>query len=286
MADAAFDVQHRDWSESLSAMRDAGGADLIVTSAPYPDARTVDQYGGAEFDASVEGYGRLGDAVFDALRPGGVVALNIDGPIRVWRPEIGESERSLIAFEVAIDWAKRVGFRYVEHCAKLNEGRPGNFGPRWRGGWEPIHVFARPGGEPHFDAGGMTLPAVQAGRRHYGRARQRDGYGGRNNYVQGDRRSLSTALCCDATPSTIDQEHPAPFAHALADAFVLCYSAPGGLVGDPFVGSGTVAFACHRHGRRFIGGDLGHRERDGRRWADVVNEGLAQTTLFTIETSQ
>lgn len=144
--DQAFDVQHRDWSESLAAMRDVGGADLIVTSAPYPDARTVDQYGGAEFDASVEGYGRLVDAVFESLRPGGVVALN--------------------------------------------------------------------------------------------------------NYVQGDRRSLSTALCCDATPSTIDQEHPAPFARALADAFVLCYSPPGGLVGDPFVGSGTVGTRWSGRGPR------------------------------------
>lgn len=50
--------------------------------------------------------------------------------------------------------------------------------------------------------------------------------------------------------------------------------------GDPFVGCGTVALSCHRHGRRFIGGDLGRRERDGRNWADVVNEQLAQTNLF------
>ena len=99
MQTTRFDVQHRDWSESLAAAQAAGGARLIVTSPPYPDARTVEQYGGAEFDCSLAGYGRLGEACFDALVPGGVVALNIDGPIRVWRPELGESERSLIAFE-------------------------------------------------------------------------------------------------------------------------------------------------------------------------------------------
>lgn len=76
-----------------------------------------------------------------------------------------------------------------------------------------------------------------------------------------------------------DPMHAAPFPAAFADAFVLCYSQPGDLVGDPFVGSGTVAYSCHRHGRRFIGGDLGHRERDGRRWADIVNDGLRQTSL-------
>ena len=35
-----FDVQHRDCFDSLAAMRDAGGVDLILTSPPYPDART------------------------------------------------------------------------------------------------------------------------------------------------------------------------------------------------------------------------------------------------------
>jgi hypothetical protein len=98
-----FDVQHRDALDSLAACE--GQADLVLTSPPYPDARSDAQYGGASFDTSVGGYGRLGDAVFAALKPGGVCVLNIDGPCRVWRPEIGESERSMIAWEVALDWA-------------------------------------------------------------------------------------------------------------------------------------------------------------------------------------
>ncbi|HUV48034.1 MAG TPA: DNA methyltransferase, partial [Actinomycetes bacterium] len=86
-----------------------------------------------------------------------------------------------------------------------------------------------------------------------------------------------------------DVDHEAAFSRDLADAYVLCYSPPSGLVGDPFVGSGTVAFACHRHGRSFIGGDLGVRKETtvhgrkvpcGRRWADIVNDGLRQTRLF------
>jgi hypothetical protein len=41
-----------------------------------------------------------------------------------------------------------------------------------------------------------------------------------------------------------------------------------------------VAESCNDHGRRFIGGDLGHRERDSRRWADIVRERVAQRGLF------
>jgi hypothetical protein len=178
----SFDVQHRDCFDSLAAMRDAGGCDLILTSPPYPDARTQEQYG-ATFDTSMAGYGRLGDAVFESLKPGGVCALNIDGPVRVWRPELGENERSLIAFKVAIDWAERIGFRYIEHCAYVRDGTPISEGPRWRSGWEPVHVFARPGAEPFFDRMGETRAAVQAG------VVKRLG-GGRTNGARRDQSTL------------------------------------------------------------------------------------------------
>lgn len=280
-----YDVAQRDCFETLAVAESRGGVDLIVTSPPYPDARTVEQYGGAEFDTTVEGYGRLGDAVFRALKPGGVVALNIDGPIRVWRPEIGESERSLIAFEVALDWAKRVRLRYIEHCAYVRDGFPISAGPRWRSGWEPVHVFARPGADPFFDRWSSTRAAKYAGKMTSGTGCRHNGERRATALIrreQPERRALHTAERHTNNQATCDRDHAAPFASTLADDYVLCYSPPGGLVCDPFVGSGTVAFSCHRHGRRFIGGDLGARERDGRPWANVVNEGLAQKLLFPI----
>ena len=273
------DVKHRDCYESLAAMKDAGGMDLILTSPPYPDARKVEAYG-AEFDTSMAGYQKLGDAVFEALKPGGVCALNIDGPVRIWRPELGESERSLIAFKVAIDWAERVGFRYIEHCAYVRDGAPGLVGPRWRSGWEPLHIFARPGEPAFFDPSAYTVKAI-IGITNKMNHRCKAGSSKKNKGQKhvSDRRQLTTAWKWNAG-ATVDRDHAAAFSGDMADAYVLCYSPKGGIVGDPFVGSGTVAFACHRHGRRFIGGDLGTRERDGRKWADIVTDGLRQATLF------
>ena len=276
----AFDVQHRDCFESLAAMRDAGGCDLILTSPPYPDARKPEAYG-AEFDTSLAGYQRLGDAVYEALKPGGVCALNIDGPVRKWRGEDIGSERSLIAFEVALDWAKRVGFRYVERCVYGREGMPGSHGPRWRSGGELVHVFARPGADVYFDQMAYAMPAKLAGAQFSGQTqRTKSGIAVTRDWVQPTTRALSTVFSMSVNPATCDPDHSAAFSRDLADAYVLCYSPPGGLVGDPFVGSGTVAFSCHRHGRRFIGGDLGRRQRDGASWADIVNEGLRQERLF------
>jgi len=272
------DVKRRDVYESLEAMRLAGGVDLILTSPPYPDARDAAAYG-AEFDTGPAGYGRLGDAVKEALKPGGVCVLNIDGPCRDWSGK--GSERSLIAFRVAIDWADRVGLRYLDHVALVRDGTPISSGPRFRSGWEPVHVFCRLGAEPFFDRRAFTRAAKYAGKIVTRKSRRQDGslYSHKKSEVN-DRRLLTSAEKFVTTSATVDGDHCAPFSREFSDAYVLCYSPPGGLVGDPFVGSGTVAFSCHRHGRRFIGGDLGTRQKDGRPWADIVNDGLRQTTLF------
>jgi len=293
-----FDIQHRDCYDSLAAMRDAGGCDLILTSPPYPDARKPSAYG-ATFDTSFASYQRLGDAVFEALKPGGVCAIVIDGPVRKWRrvepnsaqqdaPVRGkqESERSLISFKLAIDWAERVGFRYVEHCAYVRQGFVGDMGPRWCSNWEPVHVFSRPGAPAQFDGRGYTVKAKLAGKVvGGGRSRKAAGLTASASKLQTERRGVRTAL--DVGAPNGDTDHEAPFSSRLADAYVLCYCPPGGLVGDPFAGSDTVPYAVQRAGdsRRFIGGDLGTRNSTkagkervlcGRRWADIITEKLKQ----------
>jgi hypothetical protein len=275
-----IDIRHRSFEETLLACEALGGVDLIVTSPPYPDARPG-QYGGdASHDFTWPDYQRLGDHVARALKPGGFAAINIDGPVRFWRSKKIGSERSLIAFKLAIDWAERVGLRYVEHCAYVRDGAPGLFGDRWRSGWEPVHVFQRPGAAGHFDVKGLQLPSIQAGQ-HHGHSFQRSSTGARGNLegrITAPTKSLTSAITGHVNCSTVDQSHPAPFGQWLADAFVLCYSPPGGLVCDPFMGSGTVALSCARNGRSVIGGDLGARETDGRRWADIAKERAESVT--------
>lgn len=263
------DIEHRSFESSLVRSAELGGADLIFTSPPYPTARPG-QYGGdASHDFEWSDYQRLGDSAFAALRPGGFCCIVIDGPVRHWRSKEIGSERSLIAFKLAIDWAERVGLRYVEHCAYVRDAAPGLFGDRWRSGWEPVHVFQRPG-ESKADLGAYQIPARMAGMVHaesadIGRFR------GRRSYVQPELKNLTTALQHGyVNRGSVDQDHHAPFADWFADAFVLCYCPPGGLVCDPFVGSGTTAVSAVKHRRRFVGGDLGARERDGRQWADIA----------------
>ena len=75
-----------------------------------------------------------------------------------------------------------------------------------------------------------------------------------------------------------DSEHPARWPYRLASDIVRCFAAPGALVCDPFVGSGTTAAAALEHGRRFAGGDLGLRQSDKVPWVSVTDGLLRQRT--------
>lgn len=56
--------------------------------------------------------------------------------------------------------------------------------------------------------------------------------------------------------SGLAHENEAPFPLELPTFFVLSFCPPGGVVCDPFSGSGTTAHAAMNHGRRFIGCDV------------------------------
>jgi DNA modification methylase len=51
-------------------------------------------------------------------------------------------------------------------------------------------------------------------------------------------------------------KHPAPFPELLAKDHILSWSAPGQLVYDPFMGSGTTAKMAQSEGRNFIGSEI------------------------------
>jgi len=63
-----------------------------------------------------------------------------------------------------------------------------------------------------------------------------------------------------------NEEHPAPFSHALAEVMIAKYSKPGDVVVDPFMGSGTTILVAKCMGRKGIGIDLSEKYcEDARR---------------------
>lgn len=264
-----------DYRETLALC--GGKADLVLTSPPYADARTY----GMDCNWTMTDYAALGDAVFAALRPGGHALINIDAPVREWRPGFG-TERGWHAWETMIDWGRRVGFRVPDRLAFGRMGVPGAYAGRFRNDWEPLLWFVKPGEEPWSDTYALAAASkygtsrvkVALNRLNDGSIHRRHASG----------KAMEDGLTCRGTlwdyghvgvnhsgaPDIEAQNHPARWPYKLAEDIVRCFCPPGGLACDPFVGAGTSAAASLEHGRRFVGGDLGTRTADEERGLDAV----------------
>lgn len=262
------------FTETLKQAADLGGADLVLTSPPYMDARTY----GAGISWKFEDYQRLGDAVFTALKPGGHCIMVLDGPVREWRKGYG-TERSFVAWEVMLDWAKRVSFRVPDRLAYGRRGTAGEYRGRFKNEWEPLLWFQRPGAKGYFDkwplasetepyagqSAKCTRPDGIYERRVTGQAAEQ-GLAHRGTLWWYGHIGSSHDLLGEET------KHPARFYSGFAEDAVQCFCPPGGLICDPFVGSGTSAAAAVKYGRCFIGGDLLNRPSDGKAWAQIAME--------------
>lgn len=84
------------------------------------------------------------------------------------------------------------------------------------------------------------------------------------------RDVIEVPVLCNGTSEKT--EHVTQKPEALIEKLVLASSAPGQLVVDPFVGSGTTAVVAARAGRRYLVGD-----------ADARHVGIARTRITSLE---
>jgi len=288
-----IDIRHRSFEETLLACEALGGVDLVVTSPPYCDARTASAYGTAEAWRE-EQYKALGDACFAALKPGGHAIVNVDAPVREWRKGFG-TERGFHAWRLMLDWAERVGFRVPDRLAFGRGGLIGEYKGRFRNDWEPLLWFQKPGAAGYFDKGALDEPTkyttgTGGGRNPDGSMRVRPKSGDAVSRGVKRRGTLweygTTGYGHSGSADLEATGHPARYPLRLALDVVACFSPPAGIACDPFMGSGTSAVACAMLGRSVIGGDIGSRETDGKRWADIARENAdaianpAQRALF------
>jgi DNA methylase len=275
-------LHQADYRDTLAAVAAEGGADLVAFSPPYCDARTY----GMDCSWGDADYAALGDAVFAALRPGGHALVNVDAPVREWRPGFG-TERGFHPWRLMLDWAERVGFRVPDRLAFGRMGSPGAYAGRFRNDWEPLIWFQRPG-DGWLDRIVLAAPSrfgTNAGKP--ASSRKNDG----SKYIRGasgwasEEGMSHRGTLWDyghigngnaGAPDIEDQNHPARWPFKLAEDIVRCFCPPDGLVVDPFVGAGTTAAAAIAHGRRFVGGDIGSRQEDGKPWVDVAAHVLVE----------
>jgi site-specific DNA-methyltransferase (adenine-specific) len=234
----------------------AGLADCVVTSPPYwglRDYRVAGQYGAeSTVDAYVGSLVGVFDEVARVLTPTGTVWLNL-------ADTFGGSWGNYIApGSTASTAVRRVGWRQGSHRPPQTRSRPKDLqGVPWRvafalaeRGWlvrEAI-VWVKPNARPESvrdrlsQRYEMVFLLARSAEHWWAPTRRDDEIGGTGIWVIPAPRSR--------------WGHVAAGPVALAERCLRYGCPPGGVVLDPFAGSGTTGIAARAAGHAFVGIDL------------------------------
>lgn len=245
-------LYHGDAAEVLGQLA-PGSVDAIVTSPPYADLRG---YGGASPETYGDWLWPFLVAMHEVTAPTGSLMLNV-GRTRRGGVELGIAEdarrRAQAAGWLWIDtliWNKPNAF-YAARAAYLHDTHE----YVW---WLARSTDAYRGYDadtrtPHSET---TLLRFAQGFRT-----NRSKNGTRYHQAGKALGALNPDGACPKSVVTFAQadhrgiQHPAPMVLRLARHLVSLACPPGGLVLDPFVGSGTTCLAARQRGRRSIGVD-------------------------------
>lgn len=239
-----------------------GSIDLFFTSPPYADARA---YSRIHPDNYVEWFMPFAEAMFEATADTGSLIVNIKN--RVANRGGLRGQRHPYVYQLVLAM-QAMGWRWIETYiwAKPN-AVPGRFGPRTKDSFEYVYHFAR-GERPFFDLDAVRVP-YKADAAEIARRKQ-DKLGRRSTEAGFGRDRTKTYLLGGAdpgnvvsVPQTYNQykgvAHTAAMPEGLAEFFVKAASPKGGVVIDPFAGSGTTVVVARRHGRSAGGFEI-HEE--------------------------
>ena len=246
------DVVHR--------LFDGARANVVVTSPPYASQREYDPESGftpvppEEYSAW---FRAVAANIAAVLAPDGSYFLNI-------KAHADDGERNLYVMDLVLAHKRKWGWRFVDEFAwvKTNQGCPGGWPNRFKCAWEGVYHFCRqpqikfsPTAVGHISEDCCDYSPLNpksrsgsgllgAGAR--GSATGQQGAADANGHFAGIARPSNVI---EVKTETRQGSHSAPFPRALVEFFVKAFSDEGDIVGDMFLGSGTVIAAAHVLGR-------------------------------------
>jgi hypothetical protein len=268
-------------ADCLEWMRQAPSdcVDLVVCSPPYEAART---YG---IDFKLRGQAWVDWAVerfLECIRVSrGMVVWVIEGQTRQFR---WSATPALFMADL-----HRLGVHLRKPPIFSRVGIPGSGGPDWfrndyefcvcgsKGGKLPWSDNTALGHPPKWSPGGQPSHRMANGRRvHKIHTKANSNCKARQGYNPPKKANPGNVIKCKVgggrMGSMLAHENEAPFPEALAEWFVRSLCPPGGVVLDPFAGSGTTLKVAGALGRRSIGIDIRESqcELTGRRLLEVA----------------
>ncbi|MEA3308704.1 MAG: site-specific DNA-methyltransferase [Chloroflexota bacterium] len=229
-----------------------GQVDLIVTSPPYADARRR-HYDSVHPDDYVEWFMTFHEAFFEALKPTGSLVINIKGRIvngvrhrYVWHTIEALGERGWLSID-----------DYIWH--KSNP-MPGYWPTRLSDGWEYCFHLAKER-KPFFNHEAIKKPIGDWADTRLKNLSESDlerhnsinasGFGRDISKWVGKKKVLPSNVITSAVVGK-NKRHPAVYPTSIPEFFIKLLSPAGGLVVDPFAGSGSTGVAALSLGRNSV----------------------------------
>lgn len=251
-AGASWEVHRGDTLNVAGELKDSS-VDCVVTSPPYYWQRDYDVSGQLGLEPTIDAYVDRLCNIFDALRPKlrptGVVFINLG--------DTYYSAKGLPRGNDPKSQHRRLGLRAVD-ASGLGVPRKTAIGIPWRVALEMVHRgwILR---SPIVWHRAASIPEPTARDRPW-RTYEHVFLLSKSPRYWFDRKALDGEEDVWRIPiqrtDSAKYKHSAPFPDALADRCIRLGCPDGGMVLDPFVGSGTTQIAASKLARNSIGIDL------------------------------
>jgi hypothetical protein len=252
----------KDWPDNCKDWPD-NCVDLVFCSPPYEDARTY----GIDFKLK-------GQEWVDWALPRFIECVRVCKGLVCWVVE-GKTKQFRWSATPVLLMADlhRAGIKLRKPPAFHRVGIPGSGGPDWlRNDYEFIICSSKGklpwsdntamGHPPKWKPGGDMSNRLRTGERVsvVTRNRTKAGKRERRGYFLPKIANPGNVIDCGVggggnIGDKLAHENEAPFPESLVEFFIKSFCPPGGIVLDPFCGSGTTCAVADRFGRKWIGID-------------------------------
>ena len=234
----------------------SNSVDLIFTSPPYADRR-MSTYGGVRADEYVDWFLQISDELYRVLKPSGSFVLNI-------KEHAAGGERHTYVIELVLALREQGWLWTEEFIWHKKNSYPGKWPNRFRDAWERLLQFNKSRKfkmnqeavmVPTGDWANGRLKSLSDTDRVRDVSKVGSGFGKKIENWIGREMAYPTNVLHMATECA-NRSHSAVFPKHLPAWFIKLFTDPDDVVLDPFLGSGTTAFAAMELGRNAIGVEI------------------------------
>jgi len=233
----------------------SASVDLIVTSPPYSNRRKR-SYGGINPDKYVEWFLPISKELYRILKQDGSFVLNIK--------EGANGERETYVLELILALRKQGWFWTEEYIWYKTTCMPGKWPNRFRDAWERCLHFTK-GRRFFMNQKAVKLPIGDWAKKRMKKLSENDtvrtssatnsGFGRKvKNWEK--KRTVYPDNVLKISPVCKNHNHSAVYPKELPGWFIKLFSKRGGVILDPFIGSGTTAIAAVELDRHYSGIEL------------------------------